>query len=384
MKQDSQVFPEFLKKEFKKWAKNTKATSTINNYQTWINQLPIYIKGTTLKLPNDINNFLENYLELINAFVKAGDRLYALSVFDKVYEIVRKAKEQCSDDNWKNRHSAFIALGNFLTEYSYNPADDVNYEDVSKMRNCIKKSELHKLDGMDVLLSALGEEKFIKKAVSGSFFFSPTIVADPNWSNDKKKARFTEDVTIIVPEKQVKSTAKISKGSINAVYTIDGKNYSGISVDKDGNAFVRELINKITGVTVASGKKALIQNTIISHIWGRAFDPRYFTSLWNIVLIPSWANSLMDKEDATEGSVAYKIRATYMKICYELYTKVFKDRQYWVDLDMSSSPRIIGENVVINGKYDFNIIMESPNSSKVVLITRESVELKGKRQQGTE
>lgn len=376
MKHDSQVFPEFLKEEFEKWAKKQRLKeSTIRNYQRWINLLPNNIKDTTLKVSKNINIFLENYLELINAFVKAGDRLYALSVFDKVYKIVRKAKKQCPDDNWSNCHSAFIALGDFLTEYSYNPTDDFNKEDVNKMRKYIKKFELHKLDGMDVLLSALGEEAFIKEAVSGSFFFSPEIVESSKWRNDKKKARFTEDVNIIVSEKQ---NGPITKGSKNAVYTIEGKDYQDISVDKDGNAFVRELIKTITGVTVASGKKALIQNTIISHIWGRAFDPRYFTSLWNIVLIPAWANSLMDKEDATEGSVAYKIRATYMKICYELYTKVFKNNKYWEEMDMLS-PKIKGNDVVFNGKYDFNVIMESSNCSEVVLITRGSVELKKKK-----
>ena len=180
-------------------------------------------------------------------------------------------------------------------------------------------------------------------------------------STNLSQARFTEDLTINI------QGAK--KGDTNVTYTIDGLNFPGVTVDKDGNAFVRKLINAKTGVTVSQGQNSLIQNAIISHVWGRAYDPRYFTSLWNIVLIPAWANSLMDKEEAVPGSLASKMRATYMEICSKLYAKTFNDQNKLNEINLTK-PQIKNPNDVIHGVYVINVIQESPNPKKIVHISK--------------
>ena len=307
-------------------------------------------------------SFLNDYLDLIDAFVNAGDRLYALSVYDKIYEIVYAAKQQCqvSDKaNWNNRHSAMVALGDFLNEYGFMPNNAVN---VDNLRKKISKSDLKKEDGMYALLSAMKPDIFIKMAVESSYFFDPDLV--DKTSTNLNQARFTEDPTIN------KQGAK--KGATNVTYTIDGLNFPRVTVDKDGNAFVRKLINDTTGVTVSQGQNSLIQNTIISHVWGRAYDPRYFTSLWNIVLIPAWANSLMDKEEAVPGSLASKMRATYMAICSELYAKTFNDPNKLNSINLTK-PQIKNPNDVIHGVYVINVIQESPNPKKIVHISKTTI-----------
>ena len=357
-KQKTSQFPPFLKGEFTKWAIRRLSKDTVENYRTYLNQLPTYLQGVSLK-NHKMPSFLNDYLDLINAFVNAGDRLYALSVYDKIYEIVYAAKQHCqvSDKaNLNNRHSAMVALGDFLNEYGFMPNNAVN---VDNLRKKISKSDLKKEDGMYALLSAMKPDIFIKMAVESSYFFDPDLVYKT--STNLNQTRFTEDPTINI------QGAK--KGATNVTYTIDGLNFPGVSVDKDGNDFVRKLINATTGVTVSQGQNSLIQNTIISHVWGRAYDPRYFTSLWNIVLIPAWANSLMDKEEAVPGSLASKMRATYMAICSELYAKTFNDPNKLNSINLTK-PQIKNPNDVIHGVYVINVIQESPNPKKIVHISK--------------
>jgi len=362
VKKTATQFPSPFKGEFINWAKNRRISkNTVANYCTYLNQLPTYLQGASLgnhKKPR----FLNDYLVLIDAFVQAGDRLYALSIYDKIYEVVRAAKQYCrvSDKaNWNNRHSAMVALGDFLNEYGYMPNNAVN---VDNLRMKISKSDLKKEDGMYALLSAMKPDIFIKMAVESSYFFDPDLV--DKTSTNLNQARFTEDPTINI------QGAK--KGATNVTYTIDGLNFPGVTVDKDGNAFVRKLINDKTGVTVSQGQNSLIQNTIISHVWGRAYDPRYFTSLWNIVLIPAWANSLMDKEEAVPGSLASKMRATYMAICSELYAKTFNDPNKLNSINLTK-PQIKNPNDVIHGVYVINVIQESPNPKKIVHISKTTI-----------
>ena len=250
-KQKTSQFPPFLKGEFTKWAIRRLSKDTVENYRTYLNQLPTYLQGVSLK-NHKMPSFLNDYLDLINAFVNAGDRLYALSVYDKIYEIVYAAKQHCqvSDKaNWNNRHSAMVALGDFLNEYGFMPNNAVN---VDNLRKKISKSDLKKEDGMYALLSAMKPDIFIKKedgmyallsamkpdifikmAVESSYFFDPDLVYKT--STNLNQTRFTEDPTINI------QGAK--KGATNVTYTIDGLNFPGVSVDKDGNDFVRKLIH---------------------------------------------------------------------------------------------------------------------------------------------
>ena len=367
-------FPEPLYTMFKEWLKDKIKQSTSNNYCSWLNQMPNYMQEESPDLSDGTQKAIKNvrylneYLELINKFVLEGDKMYALSVYDKMFSVVKLCKTEYpykSDNwhNWNNRHSAFVALGDFLNEYDYKKRDysKINknsYNALALERNKINKSDLRPLDGMEILLAALKEDGFIQAAIKGSYFFSPDLVESV--SNNLDKVRFTEDTNIIVPENNIGKDIK--KGTKDCLtYTIDEKNFKELQIDSTGNNFVQQLINEVSGIRVSSGKDAsFIVNTIISHVWGRAWDPRYFMSLWNIVLIPAWANSLMDKEDAVEGSLASKLRATYMAICIKLYfTKLNEQNNYWIDkLDMGSAPDVIHQQDIKHDTYQFNIIQK--------------------------
>lgn len=98
-------------------------------------------------------------------------------------------------------------------------------------------------------------------------------------------------------------------------------NYSGlpIIIDYDGNDFVRDAIHRYTGVWVCKNNKMnMLRNYVISHIWPDTADPFYFSSLWNVVIIPAHCNDIMDKDPKSHHVVA-AIQNLFGAICYLLY-----------------------------------------------------------------
>jgi len=436
-------------------------------------------------------------VDLIVNFYYAGDRLYCLSVYDILSNAI-KILYDTDKDNTKDIYEKIIWLGECLYKHDFDQSG--NTEQKRPNHPDINKEYLHKLDGMDVLLTNLGEDKFIQLALAGSYFFDTKLVKystsnlykafqaskdKGKQTNDiinqiienkesfvssdkseyvqdflnKKKDCLTNKETEVVyknkeinkfvnnitkknfkdylfEKNEIKDTLKASEKKeqldnklegklkncidefktyqkklinelcyLKARYTIDKnivgeknklrkgnkalykfeKKYYRVDIDMDGNRAVRELITKETGVTVAQGKDSILQNTIISHVWGRAYDPRYFTSLWNIVLIPAWANSLMDKEDAPKGTLASKMRATYMTICTQLYNSeggVFPknckhNKESVFGSYLSKLPEIANEDDAISEKCTYNIISEK-NYGKIVISKNTSLLKVGK------
>ena len=223
-----------------------------------------------------------------------------------------------------------------------------------------EKSKKEIFNGMDPLKDKLGTNEFIKLAIENSYFFSVDIV----------KKRQSELATLFQNKSQIparKTTKKDSGASDYAQEEKDGTFYyceqkNGvripIEVDKDGNRKVRSLINSYVGYWAGNGKEnSNFVNYTISHIWGRAFDPRYFTSLWNIVLVPSWANTLMDKVP-TKSSLESMLQSTIKKICSELYKDVDKRM-------VDDEPKIsFDESDVIPGTYQIKVLQEKKGKSQ--------------------
>jgi len=410
--------------------------------------------------------WLRDNINDIKVFFNAGDRLYTLSVYDTISNVVRILKEKpytlfidnpnCitplpswNDEEILDLYKKVVVLGESLYRHNFIP--DVNtYTTINNKRQLIKRDYLHKLDGMEVLISHFSNEKeFIQMAVEGSYFFEPELVVkamnelSDSFNLSKKKGKelkdyegkwveilkkeinnienetikevflqiLSEDKNIALKvnkyinylnkrrigiklnkpeidklnsikdeltkdlyylearyttdEKIIENNSSVTK-SDKAIYTIDGKQYR-VDIDKDGNNSVRSLITDKTGVTISQGQTSVFQNTIISHVWGRAYDPRYFKSLWNIVLIPAWANSLMDKEDAPADTLASKMQNTYMAICSLLYREKLKDI-IWENLDMDGFPKVKVKEDIILQDYTFNIIKEKEGTPKNVTI----------------
>ena len=113
------------------------------------------------------------------------------------------------------------------------------------------------------------------------------------------------------PKKEIRRIA-----SEEALFFKDGK--VKVSIDSTGNQAVVFAIEKATGYTI-NGNSSDFFNYTLSHVWpNTTHNPYYFSSLWNIVIIPNYLNYIMDKpekQDPINGKIQKLIKA----ICIELY-----------------------------------------------------------------
>ena len=341
-----------MKKNFRKWATSQKllTPNSLNKYISYLNY--------------PASKFNLGSLTTIEAFFNNGDILYALSYCDKMVSDLEGMKAQASQTNIKDIQDAISAYKKLSLFLCTKRMACTTGDSLDQDRNRISKSALHKIDGIEGLVAMLGVEKFVKMAVEESFFFHPSIINERHeellklfGSQSPIPARKTtkEDQNAAYSQQQNNGQWKFVESNLNI----------SIERDKDGNQNVRKIIKGYTGYTVGEGKGSIFQNYIISHIWGRAYDPRYFTSLWNIVLIPAWANPLMDKVNPDQESFASLLQSTLKKICEELY---FGGINNWGGIQMQNSPGVSTTKDVIHGDFNVNIIGEKISSQRNSLV----------------
>lgn len=270
------------------------------------------------------------YMNVIDTFYKENDMLYAVTIINDIINKINNLGTplpKCLND----QRSALKQLKNFLHSKRNNVKDRKYYSKknpnnptsstIDDIRDSFKPKSLDKIDGFRVLVDRLGEKEFIRLAVEESYFFSEDLV----------KARYNEIYKNLGKKPlPARKTTKKQKGipgiginidkNSNIYYQINGKEIP-VKLDPDGNQQVRKIIKEKTGYTLCEGSSCIFRNYIISHIWGKAYDPIYFTSFWNIVLVPAWVNSLLDKNSTDQDSIEYKLKETFKKICVELYIK---------------------------------------------------------------
>lgn len=219
------------------------------------------------------------------------------------------------------------------------------------------------IDGYYSLVNSTGmggsEEAFVKLAIENSFFFAPSLVTKQHEDLhdnickllagevvDKVYARESTDRTIQPPTGKgtVKLNGKKKRYGVFVAPQTGQKN--PIWIDSDGNRRVRDLILEKTGFTVSFGYDNYFINFKISHIWGNAYDPRFFTSLWNIVLVPAWANDLLDKQNSTLP-LAQKMINTYKAICEKKYSTYSK----WKELGIQDIIQRSNSYYTVKGQY---------------------------------
>lgn len=192
---------------------------------------------------------------------------------------------------------------------------------VSNWNDAIKKLEKVELD----ILSLKGTDSLLAQ-FNNNFSQILSIVLKDSYflSSELAKNRF-RDVAVAVQQNKclfARESKKSNTQSNNAFHYISEINNSpksiNIEIDSDGNTEVKRLISEKTGYTVSAGYDSIFQHYIISHIWGDAFDPRNFTNYWNIVIIPAWANFLLDKQ-GSQDELAKCFINTFKAICIKHY-----------------------------------------------------------------
>ena len=212
------------------------------------------------------------YFDIIASFLYHYERTYAYSVLNKWFESIKNDKNKKT--YWR-KYKQFIQDIDIRNEIiNCNETHKViDPKDLKSVRASFNKTDLAQIDGMDSLINCIGDG-IIKLAIESSYFFDKKIASNQEENVDE-----------------------------NVYYNKDGIRICNIIIDGNGNAKVCQMINEYTGYNLAYKlENKPFVNFIISHIWGRAIDPRYFTNFWNIVLVPAWVNHLLDKDvDDEEG-----------------------------------------------------------------------------------
>ena len=366
--------------EFAKWYNGQGITRNyVSNLKSVQKDICEYLKNYPWNVKKDgyeyeVSQFAKNailhptksydFIEAVDSLLKEGDYLYARTIVDGMSYIAEKFKKaiiaMTGTNTFNDKCSALKLFRKYLETDLSGLKVKGTYNN-NTYRNAINKPMLAKIDGIVALANKIGEAKFIKWAIEQSYFFDPDIVA-------KRMNKLIEDLenktTPLPARKTTKNDKDAEEGYFHSeidgnTYYIDGDIKIPVTLSKDGNDFVRSLISNETGFTVGAGKDNIFQNYIISHLWGRAYDPRYYTNFWNIVLVPAWANSLLDK-NGEEGSLASKLKATFMAISKKLYMAKGVN---WNGLNMTE-PQIPNNNDVRKGDYSIKILCKKDNKGK--------------------
>lgn len=245
------------------------------------------------------------------------------------------------------------------------------------------------VDGSKALVDGFGgEELFIKKTIENCIFFDPLLVAErfnevieklyfvDNSSKEKvdEFLNSCRDINFLPVRKsgtksffyKIKTTCVNIDHKTNKVIKLENvstrrKQDCLICIDKDGNYAVKDIIKSKTCCVVAKGDKQSLKNYIISHIWGQARDPRYFSNLWNIVLVPSYANPLLDKnyeKDSTHPGA--KLLNTLKAVMTSFYC--FDDLE-WDKLKINQPSYEKNQMICIKEKLKIHYLKRKPYDS---------------------
>ena len=364
-----------------------KSSKVISDFKVWLKgngnltqgSANSYISYLGVSYNNDLSLFstdnVYNYMDVIGQFYQAGDILYAVTVINNIIErinnlgtpLLKALNDQRSA--LKKLRVFLHSIKNNVVDRTYLSKKNINNPTSSTLddiRDSFSKGSLDKIDGVRVLIDILGEETFIKLVIENSYFFDKKIVDDQRNDIFKKLGKQP------IPARKTTKTQSGNPGvGVNTkignldIYQINGCNIP-VKLDGDGNEQVRKLIKSKTGYTISEGN-CIFKNYIISHIWGKAYDPRYFTNFWNIVIVPAWANSLLDKNSDDEDSIEYKLKETFKKICVKLYgldNPQFSEE--WDDMASrmgATSNEKITSNISKHPTYQISVIHEKNNGA---------------------
>lgn len=235
---------------------------------------------------------------------------------------------------------------------------------------------INKNDGIESILSLFEtEEDFIKHYFSSILFFKienvkkQAIKLTDNIKNkEKTPVRFSkksDEYFYYLDENNKKTFEKFKtrkeahefSSSNDLFYKDDNVN---VITDKDGNYYVRNEIRNYTGYRVSQGAISDYKNYTISHIWGNTSNPFFFTSLWNISLIPHTFSFILDKSKASSGLVKKIKRITeilHIKL-YDLKSILNKnvfteENNFEQDYNMFDEENRIAQSIIENNLIKF-------------------------------
>jgi hypothetical protein len=232
----------------------------------------------------------------------------------------------------------------------------------------------NEIDGMEDLLSLFETtEAFYEHLFKSIKFFKQSIVQESARSllkkideNEKIPVRYTMKTKDFfhspTDSNQRGFNKKNFKNKKDALYFAEIENLvhtkTGIRIciDSDNNTYVKKEIFATTGYKVSSGAGSHMFNYEISHIWGNTENPFFFSSLWNVVLIPKHLSYILDKPDSN-NPITRKIKRLVKGACFELYNpnELMKRDLIIVDETLLESTYVFRE-LIRNKKIVVNFI----------------------------
>lgn len=376
-----------LLENFRSWGEVFLGKGTMNNYCSWLKDIP-----NDIKLPD--SSPLHNYLRIIGTHVRNGQVVVAKTILTQV---INKFEDHIGKNGLttklRNDRSAINCYKDYISHGVLSLRSSVickgdNYSTEEELNKVTpSKSECEKFDSMEILLSEIGESKFIKLVIESCLFFDKNMVITR--FNEIKSAHNQSSLQALPARWSTNENYYTSKQCSSNKEFIkefkDGKYAHDVIINggpkelrkKPENRDVERLITNHTGYSLA-GKNAIIRNYIISHIWGNASDPRFFTNFWNIVLVPAWADFLLPKSTSSilvPRSVASRLTATIMEICNIYYNMNSFD---WHSINLDQ-PQNINPNDILRNKtnidYSIQIICEKNQQNKLGAIKRETIHI---------
>lgn len=164
------------------------------------------------------------------------------------------------------------------------------------------------IDGIDKLISLYrNQDDFVKAFLENTLFIPPEIVRLRNRemielykTGGKFPIRYSPSHHEALGINNKAEAIALTRDNETRLSAYPSFN---IKIDNDGNHENRRSIKKYLGQTISTGKNSTVKNYIISHVWGLASHPLFFSSLWNVVLIPAHFNYLMDKDPESHPAV---------------------------------------------------------------------------------
>ena len=227
----------------------------------------------------------------------------------------------------------------------------------------IKKieSEVQAFNGTDSLLAHFNNQAdaFISTVMRDSFFFSKKDA-------EERFTKISEDIqynNTLPARESIDNTIQSKTGSQLVFLSEDVNTHQKLTInierDSDGNKCVRDLIADTTGYKISTGDNSNFQYYIISHIWGDAFDPRNFTSFWNLSIVPAWANFILDKGNSND-LLAKQLINTFKAVCFEYYDM---KNMNWKSIGKNVNEMMPDCQFVVHGSYTINEIGNKKNGA---------------------
>jgi hypothetical protein len=380
----------YFKEKFTDWLianKNLQRPKQFAGYMDAIanNLLTPMIGSDTLI--NDIDkaihhvNGQEKVLEALDLLYDFFKRLHAIAVnggANSAKAITILKQHNIKPSNTSSWTSVIDAYKLFMTDLINNGSvrsSSTHYrvtlwnKDIDEIKKI--ESEVLAFNGTDSLLARFNNQAsaFISTVMRDSFFFSKKDA-------EERFTKISKDIqhnNTLPARESIDNTIQSKIGSQLVFLSEDVNTHKKLTInivrDPDGNKFVRDLIANTTGYKISTGDNSNFQYYIISHIWGDAFDPRNFTSFWNLSIVPAWANFILDKGNSN-GLLAKQLINTFKAVCFKHYAM---KKMNWKSIGKNVNQMMPNRQFVVHGSYTINVIDNKKNGAfgriKTVSIT---------------